>query len=189
MLSAMDDAVGRVMTALRAKQEENTVIFFFSDNGGPTMPTTTVNRPLRGWKRQTDEGGIRVPFVIQWKGRLPAGKTFECPIIQLDGVNLLPYLSGKQKRPPHETLYWRMGNMMAIRQGDWKLVKTREGRLATNVEALSDLSDAALSSLAQDIGEQNDLSARHPEKAKALAAAWRQWNQRLAQPLWGMRKP
>jgi hypothetical protein len=82
-----------------------------------------------------------------------------------------------------------MGNMMAIREGDGKLVKTREGRLDTSVEALSDLSAAALYNLAEDIGEQNDLSARNPEKAKALAAAWRQWNQRLAQPLWGMRKP
>lgn len=213
MLSAMDDAVGRVMAALRAaKLEEDTLIFFFSDNGGPTMPTTTVNasinRPLRGSKRQTYEGGIRVPFVIQWKGRLAAGKTFAQPVIQLDvlptalaaagvlvkpewkldGVNLMPFLNGKQKGAPHETLYWRMGGMMAIRRGDWKLVKTREGRLETNVETLNDLSDAALYNLAQDIGEQHDLAAKHPEKVKELSAVWRQWNQQLAMPLWGMRK-
>jgi arylsulfatase A-like enzyme len=213
MLAAMDDAVGRVMAALRAaKLEEDTLIFFFSDNGGPTMPTTTVNasinRPLRGSKRQTYEGGIRVPFVIQWKGRLPAGKVFEQPVIQLDvlptalaaagvavkpawkldGVNLLPYLTGKQKRAPHETLYWRMGGMMAIRRGDWKLVKTREGRLETNVETLNDLSDAALYNLAEDIGEQTDLAAKHPEKVRELTAAWRAWNQQLATPLWGMRR-
>lgn len=213
MTSAMDDAVGRVMAALRAaKLEAETLIFFFSDNGGPTMPTTTVNgsinRPLRGSKRQTYEGGIRVPFVIHWKGHVPAGKTFEQPIIQLDvlptalaaagitarpatafdGVNLLPYLTGKQKGAPHETLYWRMGGMMAIRRGNWKLVKTREGRLETNVATLSDLSDAALYNLAADIGEQHDLAAQHPDKVKELAAAWRQWNQQLALPSWGMRK-
>ncbi|HMY72210.1 MAG TPA: sulfatase [Blastocatellia bacterium] len=213
MLSAMDDAVGRVMAALRAaKLEEDTLIFFFSDNGGPTMPTTTVNasinRPLRGSKRQTYEGGIRVPFVIHWKSRLPAGQTFAQPVIQLDvlptvlaaagvavkpewkldGVNLMPFLTGKQKGVPHETLYWRMGGMMAVRRGDWKLVKTREGRLETNVETLNDLSDAALYNLAQDIGEQNDLAAKHPEKVKELSAVWRQWNQQLAMPLWGMRK-
>ncbi|MFN0120039.1 MAG: sulfatase [Blastocatellia bacterium] len=214
MMSAMDDAVGRVMTALRAaKLEEDTLIFFFSDNGGPAMPTTTVNgsinSPLRGSKRQTYEGGIRVPFVIHWKGHVPAGKTFDHPVIQLDvlptvlaaagvaakpatkfdGVNLLPYLTGKQKGAPHETLYWRMGNMMAIRRGAWKLVKTREGRLDTDVNALSDLSDATLYNLAEDIGEQRDLAAKHPDKVKELAAVWREWNQQLAQPLWGMRKP
>jgi arylsulfatase A-like enzyme len=214
MLSAMDDAVGRVMAALRAsKLEENTLIFFFSDNGGPTMPTTTINgsinRPLRGSKRQTYEGGIRVPFVIQWKGRLPAGKTYEHPVIQLDvaptalaaagitaqpsvkldGVNLLPYLIGKRKGAPHDMLYWRMGNMMAIRRGAWKLVKTREGRLDTNIAALSDLSEAALYNLAEDIGEQHDLSAKYPAKVKELSESWQKWNQRLAPPLWGMRKP
>jgi arylsulfatase A-like enzyme len=214
MLSAMDDAVGRVMAALRAaKLEEDTLIFFLSDNGGPTMPTTTVNgssnRPLRGSKRQTYEGGIRVPFVIHWKGRVPAGKTFEQPVIQLDvlptalaaagisvrppvkfdGVDLLPYLTGRQKGAPHDTLYWRMGNMMAIRRGPWKLVKTREGRLDTNVAALGDLSEATLYNLAEDIGERRDLAAEHPDKVKELAAAWQTWNRQLALPLWGMRIP
>jgi arylsulfatase A-like enzyme len=214
MLSAMDDAVGRVMAALRAaKLEEDTLIFFLSDNGGPTMPTTTVNgssnRPLRGSKRQTYEGGIRVPFVIHWKGRIPAGKTFEQPVIQLDvlptalaaavigvrppgtfdGVDLLPYLTGKRKGAPHEALYWRMGNMMAIRRGPWKLVKTREGRLDTDVAALGELSEAALYNLAEDIGEQRDLAAEHPDKVKELTAAWQAWNSQLALPLWGMRKP
>jgi len=214
MLSAMDDAVGRVMEALRASSlEEDTLIFFFSDNGGPTMPTTTVNasinHPLRGSKRQTYEGGIRVPFVIHWKGHAPAGKTFDQPVIQLDvaptalaaagvavepawkldGVNLMPYLTGKQKGAPHEALYWRLGNMMAIRRGDWKLVKTREGRLDTNVDALSDLSGAALYNLAEDIGEQRDLSATHPDKVKSLSAAWQEWNRQLARPLWGARRP
>ena len=214
MMSAMDDAIGRVIAALRAaKLEEDTLIFFFSDNGGPTMATTTVNgsinTPLRGSKRQTYEGGIRVPFVIHWKGHVAAGKTFDHPVIQLDvlptalaaagvaakpatkfdGVNLLPFLTGKLKGAPHDTLYWRMGNMMAIRRGAWKLVKTREGRLDTDVNALSDLSDATLYNLTEDIGEQRDLAAKHPDKVKELAAAWRQWNQQLAQPLWGTRKP
>ena len=211
MMSAMDDAIGRVMTALRvAKLEEDTLVFFFSDNGGPVMPTTTINgsrnTPLRGSKRQTYEGGIRVPFVISWKGRIPAGKVYEQPVIQLDilptalaaagvktkdafdGVNLLPYVTGKQKGVPHDTLYWRMGNMMAIRRGAWKLVKTREGRLDTDVTALSDLSDAALYHLGKDIGEQNNLAAQQPDKVKELTAAWRQWNQQLAMPLWGNQK-
>ena len=106
-----------------------------------------------------------------------------------DGVNLLPYLTDKQKGAPHETLYWRMGNMMAIRRGAWKLVKTREGRLDTNVDALGDLSEATLYNLVEDIGEQRDLAAKYPDKVKELTAAWQAWNRQLAQPLWGMRKP
>src|SRR5215211_3152325 len=142
MLSAMDDGIGRTMAALRAAGlEENTLVFFFSDNGGPLMQGTTINgssnAPLRGSKRQTWEGGIRVPFIIQWKGRLAAGTTDARPIIQLDvlptalaaagleagsgekldGVNLLPFLAGRARGTPHETLYWRLGTMMAIREG------------------------------------------------------------------------
>ena len=211
MLSAMDDGVGRTLAALRAAGlEENTLIFFFSDNGGPTMPTTTVNgssnAPLRGSKRQTWEGGIRVPFVIQWKGHLAAGKTDSRPIIQLDvlptalaaagveirpawkldGVDLLPYLTGKASGTPHDALYWRLGGMMAIRKGDWKLLKTRDGPLRdTDPAVLSDLSTAELYNLANDIGETNNLAATHPEKVKELSEAWWRWNSELVRPLWG----
>src|SRR4029453_15168811 len=140
MLSAMDDGIGRTVAALRAAGlGENTLVFFFSDNGGPTMPATTINgssnAPLRGSKRETWEGGIRVPFVISWKGRVPAGKTYTQPIIQLDvhqtalappgvptraewkldGMNLLPYLIGQNTGAPHDVLYWRLGTDMAIR--------------------------------------------------------------------------
>ncbi len=89
MLSALDETVGKVLETLRAAGlEENTLIFFFSDNGGPTMPGTTINGsrndPLRGSKRTTLEGGIHVPFAVQWKGTLPAGSVYNHPVIQLD---------------------------------------------------------------------------------------------------------
>ena len=210
MLSAMDDGIGRTLAALRSEDlEGNALIFFFSDNGGPTMPGTTINgssnAPLRGSKRQTWEGGIRVPFIIRWKGHLAEGKTDARPIIQLDvlptalaaagvetqrewqldGVNLIPFLTGKSAGPPHEALYWRLGGMMAIRKGDWKLVKTSEGPLPADPAVLSDLSDAALHNLADDMGEKTNLAASHPEKVKELAEAWQRWNQVLAKPLWG----
>jgi arylsulfatase A-like enzyme len=212
MLSAMDDGIGRTMAALRAAGlEESSLIFFFSDNGGPTMPTTTVNgssnAPLRGSKRQTWEGGIRVPFVVQWKGHLAANKTESRPVIQLDvlptalaaagvkirpdwkldGVDLLPFLTGKAAGTPHDALYWRLGGTMAIRKGDWKLVKTSEGALGAVADParLSDLSDAELFNLKDDIGEQTDLTSKHPEKAKELAAVWQKWNAELADPRWG----
>jgi Arylsulfatase A and related enzymes len=85
MLSAMDDGVGRILGSLRdAKLEEDTLVFFISDNGGPTAQTTSGNGPLRGFKAQVWEGGIRVPFSMQWKGRIPAGKVFDKPVISLD---------------------------------------------------------------------------------------------------------
>src|SRR5881396_1402886 len=110
----MYDAVGNVLGKIREiGQEEITLIFFISDNGGPTASTTSGNGPLRGFKAQTWEGGIRVPWIIQWKGHIPAGKLDNRPVIQidilptalaaagveakpdwnLDGVNLLPYLT------------------------------------------------------------------------------------------------
>jgi arylsulfatase A-like enzyme len=209
MLSAMDDAVGRTIAALRAAGlEENTLIFFFSDNGGPTMAGTTINgssnSPLRGSKRQTWEGGIRVPFFIRWKGRLPEGKTDARPIIQLDvlptvmvaagvtpqrdwqldGVNLLPFLSGAASGTPHDALYWRLGDNMAIRVGDWKLVKTHEGPLGGDPAVLSDLSAAELFNLAEDISEARNLAPSRPEKVKELTDAWQRWNSQLARPLW-----
>ena len=129
------------------KLEDNTLVFFISDNGGPTMPGTTINAssndPFRGSKRTTLEGGIHVPFFVKWPGHVPAGKVYDKPVIQLDilptalaaadvkvpsdaqldGVDLLPYLNDKNKEKPHSTLYWRFGDQMAIRQGDWKLVR------------------------------------------------------------------
>ena len=210
MMSAMDDGIGRTVAALRAAGlEENTLIFFFSDNGGPTMETTTVNgssnAPLRGSKRQTWEGGVRVAFIISWKGRLPAGITDTRPIIQLDvlptalaaagvaspqakldGVDLLPYLTGKVRGVPHEVLYWRFGGMMAIRKGDWKLVRAIDGPLRdTDPAVLSDLSAAELYNLANDIGETKNLAAAQPEKVKELADLWQRWNKELVRPLWG----
>lgn len=208
MLSAMDDAVGRTIAALRADQlEENTLIFFFSDNGGPTIVggiNGSSNAPLRGSKRQTYEGGIRVPFIIRWKGHLPEGRTDARPIIQLDvmptalaaagiavqsewkldGVNLLPFLTGQASGSPHDALYWRLGAIMAIRQGDWKLVKMDEGPLVGDVTRLNDLSGAELYNLRQDIGETRDQAAAHADKVRELGALWQRWAAELAKPLW-----
>ena len=194
MMSAMDDAVGRVLAKLREiKQEENTLVWFFSDNGGPTPQTTSKNDPLRGFKATTLEGGVRVPFCVQWKGKLPAGKTYDHPIIQLDilptslaaagvkpdstwkldGVNLLPFLMNENAVRPHDALYWRFGEQWAIRKGDWKLVASRIDR-----------NEPRLFNLADDIGEAKDLIATRPDKAKELKAAWDAWNAEQAKPLW-----
>src|SRR6185369_9768928 len=147
MTAALDEAVGVVLGKLKQSGlEENTLVFFFSDNGGPIgkfASNGSVNTPLHGSKGDTWEGGIRVPFLVQWKGKLPAGKKYDQPVIQLDihatalaaaevtpkpdlkldGVNLLPFLAGQNAAAPHDALYWRFGEQMAIRSGDWKLVR------------------------------------------------------------------
>ncbi len=211
MVSAMDDAVGAVLARLReTKLEESTLIFFLSDNGGPMTKMAqngSNNGSLKGQKGDTWEGGIRVPMFMRWKGRLPAGAVYDQPVIaldilptavaaaggriepewKLDGVNLLPHLSGKNASRPHETLYWRFGPQWAIRRGDWKLVvgydyAAKQG----SFQPLSLIVESApkLFNLAEDPGETNDLSARHPEKARALRAAWNEWSAVQAAPAW-----
>jgi arylsulfatase A-like enzyme len=194
MLSAMDDAVGSVMGKVRSLgQEDNTLVFYFADNGGPTASTTSKNDPLRGFKATTWEGGVRVPFMVQWKGKIAAGKIYEHPIIQLDilptcitaaggkvdpawkldGVDLMPFLTGANKGKPHETLYWRFGPQWAIRHGDHKLVVARQGS-----------GQPELYDLAKDISESKDLAAGQPEKLNELKSLYDLWNATLPAPLW-----
>ena len=186
VMSAMDDAIGRVLGKIREMgEEENTVIVFFSDNGGPTAQTTSSNLPLRGSKATTWEGGVRVPFCMQWKGKIPADKTYESPIIQLDllptflaaagaeinpewkldGVNLLPYLTGEKAGQPHETLYWRFGQQWAIRHGNMKLVVARGGG-----------AEPELYNLTSDASESKNLAGEQPDKVKELLALYEKWN-------------
>jgi arylsulfatase A-like enzyme len=192
MMASMDDAIGRVLEKIRALgQEENTLIFFIADNGGPTQSTTSHNGPLRGFKMTTFEGGPRVPFIAQWKGKIPAGKTYDFPVLNLDvlptaivaaggkvdpswnvdGVDLLPYLTGKQSARPHQTLYWRYGPQWAVRHGDMKLVVSKGG---SGRPELYDLST--------DIGESKDLAAAQPAKVKELQALWDKWSAEQAPP-------
>jgi arylsulfatase A-like enzyme len=192
MLTALDKAVGQVLKKLQdEKIDENTLIFFISDNGGPPVNASS-NGELRGYKAQTWEGGVRVPFFVTWAKHLPQGTTYNQPAIQLDiaptvlaaagietpgdakfdGVNLLPYLKGENTAVPHDKLYWRFGQQRAIRAGDWKLVK------AIGVE------DWQLINLAKDIGETTDLSAQEPGKRKELEAAWNAWHKTLEEPRW-----
>ena len=142
MLANLDDSVGEVMKKLREEGlEENTLVFFLSDNGGPTKELTSSNLPLRDGKGSLYEGGIRVPFLMQWKATLPAGVVYEKPVISLDifataaavarhpadninGVNLIPWLTGKKEGDPHEYLVWSWRNKAAIRFGNWKLVSS-----------------------------------------------------------------
>jgi arylsulfatase A-like enzyme len=191
LIAEVDEAIGVVMAKLRAlKQEEQTLIFLISDNGGAAAPAEMGG--LRGGKWLCWEGGIRIPWIAAWNGRIPAGRVSHEPVIQLDvlptalaaagaavrpewqldGVNLLPLLEGKTERLAPRALYFRFGVQYAVREGDWKLVKA-----AKDMEPM-------LVNLATDRGESTDLSAVHPEKAQALRALWEKWNAQMQPPRW-----
>jgi arylsulfatase A-like enzyme len=192
MVSAMDDGVGRVLSTLAELQiERDTLVLFLSDNGGPITVNGSSNAPLRGAKGQVYEGGIRVPFVARWPGRLAAGKTYREPVIsldlfptalaaagvaapsrvKLDGVNLLPYLEGQASGAPHERLFWRTGGgvSFAVREGRYKLVRPAQGW-------------PELYDLDADVGETRDLAASKPEVRERLLAVYQRWNQELMPP-------
>lgn len=194
-VSLMDEAIGQVLTALRETgQNQRTLVFFFSDNGGQTTTNAWAgasNFPLRGSKGTLYEGGVRVPFVMSWPGKLPAERVYDSPVSSLDvfpttlalagvpmptnkvydGVNLLPFLTGATTNAPHDQLYWRLGGgkQLAIRDGNAKLVRPRD-----EAEALFDLSP--------DQGESKDISAGRPDEAKRLGAALDAWNRTLVKP-------
>lgn len=187
-VSLMDDAIGETLKALHSSgQDENTLVFFFSDNGGPVGKNGSQNTPLRDGKGSAYEGGSRVPFVVKWPARLKPGR-YDQPVSSLDvmatslaaaghemptdrkydSVNLIPYLNGEKKSSPHETLFWSAG-ARGVRSGDWKLVA-----LSPNKQSLYKLKT--------DIGEQTDLSAQHPEVVERLSAALAAWEKEMPPP-------
>jgi arylsulfatase A-like enzyme len=193
MLASLDDAVGMVLSKLRETGlEDDTVLYFIGDNGGPTPSTTSANGPLRDYKTTVFEGGIRVPFAMQWPGHVPKGITYHKPVVsldimptslvaagvhidrqwKLDGVDLLPHLTGKRSNAPHDFLYWRTGKQKAIRHGDMKLLMQRN---STTWE---------LYDLAKDVAESNNLAEEQPDIVKTLAARWSGWNAELMDPRW-----
>ncbi len=191
MLANLDDSVGMVLEALRDQDlEDETLLVFLSDNGGPTRELTSSNAPLRGGKGQLYEGGIRVPFMMAWPGQLPAGKVYYQPVSSVDlyatalaiggakadadsdGVDLLPFLKGEKQGRPREVLYWRQGNKTALRVVDWKLV--RHGR--------NQPGPWELYNLREDISESRNLAAGQPGRLAELRAAWEKLDGEMAEP-------
>ena len=181
-ITAMDAAIGRVLDLLDHYQvADNTLVIFFSDNGGGGA---SDNTPLRGAKGQMFEGGLRVPCIIRWPGRVPAGKTSDafltsleilptllksCQVkppqdIILDGFDLLPVLQGETPSS-RNTMFWQRRHDIGVRVGDWKWVNSSRG--------------SGLFNLKTDIGEQQDLSATHPEKLKELKQHFARWKKQM----------
>jgi arylsulfatase A-like enzyme len=194
MMRDLDRNVGRLLQTLKAEGlERNTLVIFTSDNGGAGyIGLPDINKPYRGWKATFFEGGIHSPFFMRWPGVIPAGSSFRYPVahvdifptaaaaagvaipprLKLDGVNLLPFVTGKAAGRPHQTLYWRSGQYKVILDGDWKLQSS---------EALRKV---WLFDLAADPTERHDLSTSRPDKLKALRALLAAQDAQMAPPLW-----
>ncbi len=193
MITEMDDAVGGILKAVRDNgDEENTLIVFFNDNGGARPNHPEANGKFRAGKMTVYEGGIRVPMFMQWKGKIKPGQKYDNMVsgldlaptfldaadtttsVSLEGVSLLPYISGEKQGKPHEILYWRFidaPNQNAVRKGDWKAVMPAPGK------------PWELYNLAEDVGETKNLASENPEKVKELKRDWQQWNKDNIEPL------
>ncbi|VGO21723.1 sulfatase-like hydrolase/transferase [Pontiella sulfatireligans] len=196
MTLSMDRACGQIINKLKELGlYENTIIVFSNDNGGPMDKNGSSNYPFAGVKGTQLEGGIRVPGLISWTGRLPAGAVYDKPMTTLDliptfvkagggnsdvlegldGVDMVPYLTGANKGRPHQTLHWKMETRGTIIDGDWKLLRFPDR-------------PAELFNLAEDPGEQNNLATEKPELVKALFKKQFAWELELQRPLFMLRR-
>jgi arylsulfatase A len=182
MVTHLDDAVGQILDQLRELGiEENTLVFFSSDNGpmsegGWDRDHFDSNGPLRGGKRDMYEGGIRVPLIAWQPGTIKPGSTSDhvsafwdfvptaceaagvAPPTDVDGISYLPTLRGEGKQQEHDYLYWEFyerGGKQAVRQGDWKAV-----RLDVEKDPNGPIE---LYNLSEDLGETRNVAAEHPE--------------------------
>jgi arylsulfatase A-like enzyme len=194
MLANLDRAVGRVLAALRAEGlEENTLVFFTSDNGGANyVGLPNLNHPYRGWKMTFFEGGVHMPFFVKWPRELPAGGVASAPIAHfdifstaaaaagaplpqdraIDGANLIPVAKGESQQPPHAALYWRSGPYRAVRAGDWKLQLSQHPPKAW------------LFDLAADPNERVNLAAEQTARVEQLSALLDAHDAEMSPPLW-----
>jgi putative heme-binding domain-containing protein len=216
MLLAMDRSIGRVLDRLDKHDiADNTIVVFLNDNGGGGSTGLYAghsrnyanNKPLRGHKFDVLEGGVRVPMIIRWPGHLPAGDDYSEMVSSTDvyptlveaaglrmpkgqpadGVDLFPFINGKNSSKPHEWLCWQNRSWQqrdgkgtvkptpkvhnsAIRKGNWKLVRLNE-RIGSNEPAPA----WRLYNLEKDIGERKDVAKQHGDVVKELGAHFDKW--------------
>lgn len=191
LVQGLDDGVGKLTKKLKDLElDKNTLVVFLSDNGG--RRGVSDNRPLRGNKGWLHEGGVRVPFICSLPGRIKANSVEDRPMLSLDvlptilgsasadlpegcvGKDLLPFLTGKNKGNPHETIYWRVsgGVGYAIRNGNWKLVRD------------IGMKSPKLYNLKMDLGENQDLASAYPEKFSSMLKQYESWNDKQERPRW-----
>lgn len=209
MVKAMDRNIGRVLAALRSNQlDRNTLVIFINDNGGggnhtpPHTRNTGRNAPFRGYKFDLWEGGIRVPMILNYPGRIPAGARYDKVVSNMDlaptclraaggeiprerpfdGVDLMPYVTGKEKSAPHPILCWENRAWLgprgkqrpvagqhhrAIRKGKWKAIQPAGDP------------EWQLFDLDADPGEAHDMNTEYPDIAKDLIGEFARWRESM----------
>jgi len=191
MTSALDDAVGAIVAAIdKHRLTDNTLVVFVNDNGGPIYTGVQSNGPLKLGKLFLFEGGIRVPMIIKLPGTFKPNSVYDHPAstldlfpticgtaginippkINLDGIDLSPFLKGQVSGSPHGTLFWSNGPNIAVRHSDWKLIKSYDNTWLFN--------------LANDIGESNNLAKTKPEIVEQLETLYRDWRSQMSEPAW-----
>lgn len=192
MTAALDDGVGRITETLRAQGlERDTLVIFLSDNGCPRyLQGACFDGGLNGGKRHLLQGGLRVPFIVNWPGVLKAGRydgvasSLDIAATalaaagaettpRLDGVDLVPFLTGRRPAAAHPDLYWRASPSRAVRSGDWKLIQAETPRGARQT---------FLFNLRTDPGETRNLARAQPAIAARLANKLAAWEQGLPAP-------
>ena len=194
MVRSVDRSVGALLKTLQEEGlDQNTIVIFTSDNGAPHyVGLPDLNKPYRGWKLTLFEGGVRVPFVAKWPGRIPAGTQYKAPVSNIDimptvlaaagaaapgdrpidGVNLLPYLAPAAPPQPARALFWRDGDYRSIQDQGWKLIVAARPRKEW------------LFNLNEDPTEKNNLALTQPQKVAQLKAALETHHANMPAPLW-----
>lgn len=188
MTQALDDNIGKVDQCLKELGlRDNTLVIFLNDNGGATNNYSS-NQPLRGHKGQLYEGGLRVPFMMAWPGKIKGGQTYDHPVISLDilptclaaaggkqipgtapfdGVNLFDFINNQSKQRPHKKLYWKFYSQ-GMRSDDWKYIENKKGKW--------------LFDLSKDPNETTNLAQKHPAKVKELSQDLKSWLDSMPTP-------
>lgn len=190
-LLAMDDGVGQILDALSAPGvADRTIVLFMNDNGGATMSVKASNGSLSGLKGLVNEGGVRVPMLMRWPRHIQPATVVDAPVssldvvptvlaavgakpaVSFDGLSVSPLWECPSETPAPRRLYWRLGDMSAVRDGDWKLVQ-----YAGEPVRLYDLQ--------HDMGEHQNLAAQNPEVVARLQRDYEGWARPLMAPRWG----
>ena len=192
MVSSMDDGVGLILDKLEEKNiSENTIVVFFSDNGGVEWYNFSDNGPLRGIKGDFFEGGIRVPFTMQWPKKIKPGINYNKPIIALDvfatvvsaasaekfiknnidGVNLIPYINGDVNGSPHDYLFWKNPDkdIDVIRDNRYKYIRVKD--------------DEYIFDLDNDLSEENNIISSSRHIYQELKLKFKEWEKDMIDPV------
>ncbi|EWH09215.1 n-acetylgalactosamine-6-sulfatase [Catenovulum agarivorans DS-2] len=196
MTLAMDRATGKILDKLEELGiDDNTIVVFTNDNGGPTDKNASDNAPFSGTKSNHLEGGLRVPYLIKWPGKFKAGSKYNYPVMTfdllptfyaagggnvadlkgIDGKNLIPHVTGENQARPHDILYWKKDVRATIRQGDWKLIRYPDR-------------PAELYYVPNDVKEIRDMAAEQPERVRQMFKTLFEWESTLERPRWLLKR-